>query len=136
LVPAAARESYLAGDKIIGMARAHGIDAIHPGYGFLSENAQFALAVANAGLTFIGPSAESIEALGDKTVARAAAMRAGVPVVPGVTHSLDDEAAALAAADEVGYPVMLKAAAGGGGKGMRTIEGPQGDGERLSPRAR
>jgi acetyl-CoA carboxylase biotin carboxylase subunit len=123
--PAAARESYLAGDKIIGMARAHGIDAIHPGYGFLSENAQFALAVANAGLTFIGPSAESIEALGDKTVARATAMQAGVPVVPGVTHSLDDEAAALAAADEIGYPVMLKAAAGGGGKGMRTIEGPQ-----------
>lgn len=118
---APATQSYLAGEKIIEAAKAAGAEAIHPGYGFLSERAWFARAVSEAGITFIGPSAESIEMMGDKTNARIAAIKAGAPIVPGTTEPVTDEASARSAAAEIGYPIMLKAAAGGGGKGMRLV---------------
>jgi len=114
-------ESYLAIEKIIGAARESGAEAVHPGYGFLAENAHFARAVEAAGLTFIGPSPASIELMGSKPSAREAALRAGAPIVPGTAEILADDAAAGRVAAEVGYPVMLKAAAGGGGKGMRVV---------------
>jgi len=119
--PANARESYLAGDKIIAVAKSCGAEAIHPGYGFLAENADFAEACENAGLTFIGPSPASIRLLGDKIAARRIAENCGVPVLPGSEEvvSLDD---AVAFAERIGYPVMVKAAAGGGGRGIRLIE--------------
>jgi propionyl-CoA carboxylase alpha chain len=119
-------ESYLAKEKIIATALANGCEAIHPGYGFLSENAQFARMVEEAGLTFIGPPSSVIAALGDKLAAKDLAMRAGVPTVPGNTRTAAtlDEARELAEA--VGYPVLLKPAAGGGGKGMRTVDSPDG----------
>jgi acetyl-CoA carboxylase biotin carboxylase subunit len=116
-----AAQSYLAGEKIIDVARKSGAEAIHPGYGFLSERGSFARAVEEAGLTFIGPSPESIELMGDKTSARIAARKAGAPIVPGTTQPLTDEAEARKLAAEIGYPVLLKASAGGGGKGMRTV---------------
>ena len=116
-----ASQSYLVGEKIIDAARRSGADAIHPGYGFLSEREWFARAVAEAGIKFIGPSPESIELMGDKTNARVAAVRAGAPIVPGATEPLADEAEARKVAAEIGYPVMLKASAGGGGKGMRIV---------------
>ncbi len=118
--PADARESYLNGDKIIEVAKACGAEAIHPGYGFLAENADFAEACINAGLTFIGPSPESIRLLGDKIQARKIAEQCGVPVLPGSAEvtSVDE---AMAFADSIGYPVMVKAAAGGGGRGIRLI---------------
>jgi acetyl-CoA carboxylase biotin carboxylase subunit len=119
--PADARLSYLNGTRIIEVALACGADAIHPGYGFLAENADFAEACAAAGLTFIGPSPESIRMLGDKIAAREIARNAGLPVLPGsVEVSSIDEALALA--NGIGYPVMVKAAAGGGGRGIRLIE--------------
>jgi len=117
--PAPASRSYLGIARLLEAARATGAGAIHPGYGFLAESAAFARAVEDAGLVFIGPPAEAIEAMGDKTRARARMGEAGVPIVPG-SPPLADLAAARAAAEEIGYPVMLKAAAGGGGKGMRT----------------
>jgi acetyl-CoA carboxylase, biotin carboxylase subunit len=113
-----ARESYLNAGKLIHAVRETGADAIHPGYGFLSESAHFAEACEAAGVTFVGPSAEAIAAMGDKAAARRLARDAGVPVVPG-TDASADAAAALRGADEVGYPVMVKAAAGGGGRGIR-----------------
>jgi len=113
-----ARESYLNVDKLIAAARETGADAIHPGYGFLSESARFAEACAAAEVAFVGPSAEAIAAMGDKAAARRLAREAGVPVVPGTDASTDADAA-LRGADEVGYPVMVKAAAGGGGRGIR-----------------
>ncbi len=116
-----ASQSYLVGEKIIDSAIKSGAEAIHPGYGFLSERAWFARAVSEAGIKFIGPSAESIELMGDKTNARAAATRGGAPIVPGSTESLADEADAKKVAQGIGYPVMLKASAGGGGKGMRIV---------------
>ena len=116
-----ASQSYLEGEKIIDAARKSGAEAIHPGYGFLSERAHFARAVRQAGIKFIGPSPESIELMGDKTNARVAAARGGAPIVPGSTESLADETAARKVAAEIGYPVMLKASAGGGGKGMRVV---------------
>jgi acetyl-CoA/propionyl-CoA carboxylase biotin carboxyl carrier protein len=119
--PAAARESYLSIEAILAAARATGADAIHPGYGFLAENAAFARAVEGAGLTWIGPPSAAIATMGDKLAARAAVSRAGVPVVPGSEVALGDAAAAARAAAAIGYPVLLKAAAGGGGKGMRTV---------------
>ncbi|MGI8926317.1 MAG: acetyl-CoA carboxylase biotin carboxylase subunit [Tepidiformaceae bacterium] len=121
--PADARESYLNGDRIIETALAAGADAIHPGYGFLAENAEFAEACERAGLTFIGPSAASIRALGDKIAARQLAAALGIPVLPGSQEmtSIDE---AFAAADDVGYPLMVKAVAGGGGRGIRLVNHP------------
>ena len=116
-----AAQSYLDGEKIINAARQSGAEAIHPGYGFLSEREWFADAVEQSGISFIGPSAASIELMGNKTNARIAAEKAGAPIVPGTTRSLTDAAAARMVAAEIGYPVMLKAAAGGGGKGMRVV---------------
>jgi acetyl/propionyl-CoA carboxylase alpha subunit len=117
--PAAPSESYLSIERIIEAARATGAEAIHPGYGFLSENAAFARAVEGAGLAFVGPPAATLEGLGNKLAARRAAETAGVPVVPGTTVALDDATTDLAS---VGFPLMLKAAAGGGGRGMRRVD--------------
>ncbi len=114
-------ESYLVGERVIEAALKSGAEAIHPGYGFLSEREWFARAVAEAGLTFIGPDPATIELMGDKINAREAATRAGAPIVPGTTDKLKSETEAARVAAEVGYPVMLKAAAGGGGKGMRVV---------------
>jgi acetyl-CoA carboxylase, biotin carboxylase subunit len=118
---APAAESYLRGDLILDVARRTGADAIHPGYGFLSENAEFAEACAAAGVTFIGPPASAMRVLGSKTRARQAADAAGMPRVPGSVTGLADVAEAVRVAAGIGYPVMLKAAAGGGGKGMRAV---------------
>src|SRR2546426_11226666 len=118
--PAAPRESYLNAARIIAVAKRSGCDAIHPGYGFLSENAEFAEAVADAGLVFVGPPAKVQRLLGEKTAARRLAREANVPVADG-TEPLRDAAAARAAAKKIGYPVLLKPAGGGGGKGMRVV---------------
>ncbi|GLY67893.1 acetyl-CoA carboxylase biotin carboxylase subunit [Amycolatopsis taiwanensis] len=119
--PAPATKSYLVPETIVAAARDSGADAVHPGYGFLSERAAFATAVTEAGLTFVGPDAAVIEQMGDKVRARQVAMAAGVPTVPGTTDGVSDVTAAVAAAREIGYPVMLKAAAGGGGRGIRVV---------------
>ncbi len=119
--PAPSVESYLRIDRIIDAAKAAGAEAIHPGYGFLAENAEFARAVAAAGIVFIGPSPEAMDLMGSKTSARRIAEKAGVPVVPGTTEPLASLQEALKVANEFGYPVMLKASAGGGGKGMRLV---------------
>jgi acetyl-CoA carboxylase biotin carboxylase subunit len=126
LGPAPSSESYLRGDRILDAARERGAEAIHPGYGFLSENAGFAEACEEAGVVFIGPPAPAIRRMGSKTAARAAAAAAGVPVVPGSHGALRDPDEVRDAARACGYPVLLKAVAGGGGKGMRRIDG---DGE-------
>ncbi|HBY62770.1 MAG TPA: acetyl-CoA carboxylase biotin carboxylase subunit, partial [Solibacterales bacterium] len=122
LGPAPSKESYLRIDRILDAARARGADAIHPGYGFLSENAEFAQACEDAGLVFIGPSADSIRRMGSKTAARKLAKAAGAPVVPGTEEPVSDPAEARRIANGIGYPVLLKAAAGGGGKGMRRVD--------------
>ncbi|HEX8649232.1 MAG TPA: acetyl-CoA carboxylase biotin carboxylase subunit [Pyrinomonadaceae bacterium] len=119
--PAPSIESYLRIDRLIEAARRSGAEAIHPGYGFLAENADFARAVADAGLRFIGPSAEAMQLMGSKMSARRVAIDAGVAVVPGTTTPLASYEEALATAVRFGFPVMLKAAAGGGGKGMRLV---------------
>ncbi len=119
--PAPAADSYLNADAILAAARHAGADAIHPGYGFLAENAAFARACAAAGLIFIGPSPEAIATMGDKRAARALAEQIGAPVVPGDHGEAQDDDALAAAAAQIGYPVMVKAAAGGGGKGMRLV---------------
>ncbi|MHA6795564.1 acetyl-CoA carboxylase biotin carboxylase subunit [Pseudonocardia bannensis] len=119
--PPQATKSYLVVDAILEAARSSGADAVHPGYGFLSERAAFAAAVTDAGLTFVGPDAAVIEEMGDKVRARQVARAAGVPTVPGTEDGVDDVAAAVAAAADIGYPVMLKAAAGGGGRGIRVV---------------
>lgn len=121
LGPAPATESYLRGDLLLEIARRTGADAIHPGYGFLSENADFAEACEKAGVKFIGPPASAMRALGSKTRARQAADKAGMPRTPGSTKGLASLKEAVEVAEEIGYPVMLKAAAGGGGKGMRAV---------------
>ncbi len=121
--PAPARESYLNIPAIIAAATAAGADAVHPGYGFLAENAHFAEAVLAAGLAWIGPSPAAIRLMGDKLAARRTMRAAGVPVVPGSETGLSD-AEACRVADEIGYPVLIKAAAGGGGKGMRVVDTP------------
>jgi acetyl-CoA/propionyl-CoA carboxylase, biotin carboxylase, biotin carboxyl carrier protein len=121
LGPAPAAESYLAIEAVLAAARRAGAEAIHPGYGFLSENATFARACAEAGVTFVGPPADVIERMGRKDEARRIAVAAGVPVVPAVEDPGDDAELAARAAEEVGFPLMVKAAAGGGGKGMRTV---------------
>jgi 3-methylcrotonyl-CoA carboxylase alpha subunit len=120
--PSPATESYLRGDRIIAAAQATGAEAIHPGYGFLSENADFADAVAKAGLKFIGPSASAMRALGGKAAAKEIAIKAGVPVVPGYQGEKQDARTLAAEAKKIGYPVMIKAVAGGGGRGMRLVE--------------
>jgi len=120
--PPQSSASYLRADTIIETALNSGCDAIHPGYGFLSENASFAHAVRDAGLIFIGPPAEAIRSMGDKTSARALMTARGVPVIPGTDGALRDIDAARDIASDIGYPVLLKAAAGGGGKGMRIVE--------------
>src|SRR5204862_5721296 len=114
-----AAESYLKVDKIIEVCKESGAEAVHPGYGFLAENADFAKACDEAGITFIGPPASAIEAMGSKTRARELMSEAGVPIVPGTTSPVEDVAAAKKAAAEIGYPVACKAAGGGGGKGFR-----------------
>src|SRR6188508_1083941 len=114
--------AYLDVDGIVGLAKEKGVDAIHPGYGFLSENPALPRACEAAGITFFGPSAELLELLGDKTAARGLAERAGVPVVPGIKDSLTEAAGAIEFADAIGYPVIVKAAFGGGGRGMRVVE--------------
>jgi acetyl-CoA carboxylase biotin carboxylase subunit len=127
--PAPSNQSYLNIEAIINAAKTTGAEAVHPGYGFLAENADFAQAVIAAGLTFIGPSPEAMEIMGSKTSARRAAVEAGVPIVPGTVEPLSSFAETKATAHKFGYPVMLKAAAGGGGKGMRLV---QSDEELLS----
>jgi acetyl-CoA carboxylase biotin carboxylase subunit len=122
--PAASAESYLRSAKILEIAVQTGASAIHPGYGFLSENADFAEAVKEAGICWIGPSPEAIRAMGSKTESRARMSAAGVPVVPGTTEAIASVDEALHTAQELGFPVMLKAAAGGGGKGMRRVDQP------------
>ena len=119
--PAPSTESYLSIEKIIAAAKRTGAQAIHPGYGFLSENATFAEAVEQAGLVLVGPPATAMKMMGSKTSARHAAIAAGVPVVPGTTSSVASIEEAIKTAEEIGFPVMLKAAAGGGGKGMRLV---------------
>src|SRR5687768_12551819 len=122
--PAPSAESYLKGERIVEAALKVGAQAIHPGYGFLSEREWFARAVRDAGLVFVGPPAEAIAAMGSKTAARQLAVSAGVPVVPGTQEGLRDADEAREVADRYGYPVLLKAAAGGGGKGMRVVREP------------
>jgi acetyl-CoA carboxylase biotin carboxylase subunit len=120
--PPASSESYLRMDKIIAAAKAMKADAIHPGYGFLSENEDFAAEVKKAGLIFIGPSAESIELMGSKLAAKAAVAKFNVPLVPGTAEPVSDISKAKKIAAEIGYPILVKASAGGGGKGMRIVE--------------
>jgi acetyl-CoA carboxylase, biotin carboxylase subunit len=119
--PSPSSESYLVGERLIEAAAGTSADAIHPGYGFLSEREWFARAVRDAGLVFVGPPAEAIAAMGSKTSARSLAIAAGTPVVPGTTKALDSAQEAATVAAEFGFPVLLKAAAGGGGKGMRVV---------------
>ncbi|HEY8439608.1 MAG TPA: biotin carboxylase N-terminal domain-containing protein, partial [Candidatus Limnocylindrales bacterium] len=126
LGPAPATESYLRIDAILDAAARTGAEAIHPGYGFLAERAEFARAVEDAGLVFVGPGSATIAALGDKLAARRGASAAGVPIVPGTLDPApvdrpDDVAAILAEAERVGFPLLVKAAAGGGGRGMRRV---------------
>ena len=120
--PAAGRESYLNIPRIVAAAEITGAEAIHPGYGFLAENAEFAEICDRSGIVFIGPTADQIRRMGDKAEARRTMIKAGVPVVPGTTGAVDDVAAARSEAERIGYPVIIKAAAGGGGKGMRVAE--------------
>ena len=123
--PSRSAESYLNIEAILTVAKATGCDAVHPGYGFLSENADFADACAQAGLTFIGPSGDVIRAMGNKAAARELMQRAGVPVVPGSDGAVEDAQQALEIAESIGYPVLIKAAAGGGGRGMRKVFSPE-----------
>jgi propionyl-CoA carboxylase alpha chain len=119
--PAAAAESYLVAEKIVAACRASGAEAVHPGYGFLSERAAFATALAEAGIVFIGPNPAAIAAMGDKIESKKAAARAGVSTVPGYPGVIEDAAQALKIAQDIGFPVIIKASAGGGGKGMRIV---------------
>ena len=123
------RESYLRIDRIVDIVKRSGADAVHPGYGFLAENEDFATACREAGVTFIGPTPEAITLMGSKTAARRAAMKAGVPIVPGTEESLDESVSAdavRAIAERIGFPLMVKAVAGGGGKGMRMVVSAEG----------
>ena len=122
--PAPARQSYLDIDAIVAAARRTGAQAVHPGYGFLSENAEFAAALQSAGIVFIGPPVAAIQTMGDKIAAKAAVSAFGVPVVPGLARPGLTDADLIAAADDVGYPVLVKPSAGGGGKGMRVVRQP------------
>lgn len=122
LGPAPSNQSYLLGDKIIRLAKELGVEGIHPGYGFLSENAAFSKAVTDAGMTFIGPSPYSIEVMGSKLGAKDAVKKYNIPMVPGTEGAISDVAEAKAIASVIGYPILIKASAGGGGKGMRVVE--------------
>ena len=122
--PPPARESYLNIERIIEVAKKAGVDAVHPGYGFLAENADFAQACVDAGLTWVGPSPECIRTLGDKVQARKLMQEAGIPVVPG-SEEVTSKGKAASAATGIGYPIMVKATAGGGGRGMRTVYRPE-----------
>ena len=122
--PAPSNESYLVIENILEVARLSGADAVHPGYGFLSENADFAAACEASGVTFIGPSPESIQLMGSKIAARRAVIKHNVPTVPGTTDPVNSEVEALKIAKEIGFPLMLKASAGGGGKGLRFVSSP------------
>lgn len=123
--PPQAARSYLKREAILEAARTTGADAVHPGYGFLAEDAEFADAVECAGLRFVGPSAETIRQMGDKARARTLALQAGVPTVPGSSGTIDSVEAGLAIAGEIGFPVMIKAAGGGGGRGIRVALNPE-----------
>lgn len=122
--PAPSNQSYLLIENVLEAARRAGADAIHPGYGFLSENARFAEGCSEAGIIFIGPPPEAIRLMGDKTAARTLMAEAGVPMAPGTMDAIEDFSEAAAIAADIGYPVLIKAAAGGGGKGMRVVEDP------------
>ena len=123
--PPPSSESYLVVDKILEVCKELGVDAVHPGYGFLSENAAFARAVSEAGITFIGPSPEAIEVMGDKLTSKQAVGKYNVPLVPGTDEEVTELEVARKLAEEVGYPILVKASAGGGGKGMRIVETPE-----------
>lgn len=125
LGPPPSSQSYLLGDKIVSVCKELGVDAIHPGYGFLSENALFAKKVSDAGLIFVGPSPESIEVMGSKLAAKQAVAKYDIPLVPGTEEAISDIAVAKTRAAEIGYPILIKASAGGGGKGMRIVEAEQ-----------
>lgn len=120
--PPPSNQSYLLGDKIIQVCKDLGVDGIHPGYGFLSENAEFTRKVTDAGITFIGPSPEAMEVMGSKLAAKAAVKKYDIPMVPGTDEAIDDIAAAKVTAKEIGFPILIKASAGGGGKGMRIVK--------------
>jgi len=122
LGPGPAVQSYLVGEKLLHVARRSGAEAIHPGYGFLAENADFARSVEDAGLVWIGPPSAAIELMGSKTQARTAMQAAGVPIIPGTTEPVESVEEVLALGEEVGYPLIVKAAAGGGGKGMKLVD--------------
>ena len=121
LGPARARDSYLSSERVIAACRETGAEAVHPGYGFLSENAEFAQACADAGIVFVGPTAEMMTAMGSKSGSKALMEKAGVPLVPGYHGEAQDEATLAKAADKIGFPVLVKASAGGGGRGMRVV---------------
>src|SRR5947208_6406468 len=135
LGPTPATESYLAIERILDAAQRAGAQAVHPGYGFLAENAAFAQAVGDAGLVWIGPPPAAIELMGSKTAARTAMQEAGVPIIPGATDPVGSVDELLALGDEIGYPLLIKAAAGGGGKGMEVVDAP-GDAAQAFERAR
>ena len=120
--PAPSNQSYLLGDKIIEVAKELDVDGIHPGYGFLSENAAFGEAVAKAGIVFIGPKTHAIEVMGSKLAAKDAVKAYDIPMVPGIDEAVTDVEYASKVANEIGYPILIKASAGGGGKGMRVVE--------------
>ena len=122
--PPPSNQSYLLGDNIINICKDLDVDGIHPGYGFLSENAEFTRKVTEAGITFIGPSPEAMEVMGSKLAAKAAVKKYNIPMVPGTDHAIVDIAEAKVTAAEIGFPILIKASAGGGGKGMRVVENP------------
>src|SRR5690554_420121 len=123
--PAPSNESYLLGGKIIGVAKELEVDAIHPGYGFLSENAEFAEKVEKSGMVFIGPKSHAIRVMGNKLAAKDTVKKYNIPMVPGTDEAITDVGAAREIAAEIGFPILIKAAAGGGGKGMRIVENPK-----------
>jgi pyruvate carboxylase subunit A len=123
--PAPSTESYLQADKIIALCKEHHVDGIHPGYGFLSENAEFVKQATKEGITFIGPSPEAIDLMGSKIASKQAVAAYGVPLVPGINSAVEDLSEASKVAEKIGYPVLVKASAGGGGKGMRIVHQPE-----------